>query len=70
MNARLQMLSPAKAAKVLGVSEATMACWRSKGLGPSYSKLNARIVRYSEADLLEYVQRVRRATFPVETAAA
>jgi hypothetical protein len=47
-------VSPAEAARVLGVSECTLQRWRSEASGPGYVKIGGR-VRYSYPMLLEYV---------------
>ena len=46
---------PHQAAKVLGVSEATLQRWRASQSGPSYTRVGGRI-RYSYPYLLEYIE--------------
>ena len=53
------LLSPKRAAEILGRPEGTLRYWRSIGVGPPWVKLEGR-VRYDEADLVEYIQRSRR----------
>lgn len=51
---RGRALHDPEAAAILGVSEATLAPWRSRGRGPKYHKLGRRVV-YFESDLAEYL---------------
>lgn len=41
-----QLLSTKEAAHLLGVSPRTLEGWRLDGLGPAYTRLGARTVRY------------------------
>lgn len=50
-----RLLTPAEAAEVLGVTEAALAQWRFRRVGPTYMKLNERTVRYSHGQLEEWV---------------
>lgn len=50
-----QLLTPAQAAEFLGVSLDTLAQWRSQRRGPSYIKLEGRLVRYRIAGLEKYI---------------
>ena len=47
-------LTAAETAAWLGISERTLANWRSKGRGPRYCLLRTRI-RYREADISEFL---------------
>jgi len=49
------LLTPAQAAKMLGLPEGTLAQWRSQRRGPAFVKLEGRLVRYRPTDLEEYV---------------
>ena len=51
-----KLLTEAEAAEFLGVSPGTLSVWRSKGKGPSYSKIGSS-VRYNLASLLGYIER-------------
>lgn len=44
-------LTPLKAAKYLGVSEAALRLWRSEGKGPRHFKAGEKLIRYRRADL-------------------
>jgi predicted DNA-binding transcriptional regulator AlpA len=50
-----RLLTPAEAAQLLGVSEGALAQWRFRRMGPAYTKLNERAVRYSHEQLEEWV---------------
>ena len=53
-----RLLDEGGAAIRLAVSVALMRKWRLKGGGPRYCRLG-RLVRYSEADLLAYIEQNR-----------
>jgi predicted DNA-binding transcriptional regulator AlpA len=42
-------------AEYLGVSEERLAKWRSESRGPSFVKLEGKIVRYRAADVEEWI---------------
>lgn len=46
-------------AALTGMSKANLALWRTKGVGPTYSKLG-RSVWYRGADLLSFIEKGRR----------
>jgi len=48
-------LNPAQAAEYLNISQATLALWRSKGIGPKYSKPSQKIY-YFKDDLDAYIR--------------
>jgi excisionase family DNA binding protein len=52
-----RLLTPKEAAEFLGVPEGTLAQWRSQRRGPSYFKLEGRLVRYRASDLENYLSR-------------
>jgi predicted DNA-binding transcriptional regulator AlpA len=54
------LLMPNAAALELGVAPTTLAAWRSRGTGPSFVKLGAKLVRYRRADLAAFVASHRR----------
>lgn len=41
-------------AQMLSVSPKTLECWRWKGIGPRYRKIN-KMVRYYSSDVAEFV---------------
>jgi len=47
------------AAAILGLSHRTLSQWRWLGVGPPYTKLNGRAVRYRVGDLLAYIEQNR-----------
>ncbi len=53
-------LPPRQAAKLLGVSEKTLANWRHLGTGPVYEKPGGRYVRYQYSDLIDFLNAGRR----------
>lgn len=55
-------ITPTDAAKRLGVSASTLACWRVSGRGPVYIKLGRRI-GYRPVDLAAWLElRARKCT--------
>jgi len=56
---KIELLCDIQAAKALNVSVGTLRNWRSSRLGgPAFIRVG-RLVRYSESDLLEYLNRQR-----------
>ena len=53
------LLTPRQASEFLGIPESTLAQWRSQRRGPSYIKLELRLVRYRLVDLEEWLSRQR-----------
>ena len=53
LSAELEPLRDADAARVLGVSPATLPAWRCRGQGPRYLKIGGRVV-YLLPDLLAW----------------
>jgi predicted DNA-binding transcriptional regulator AlpA len=49
-------LPPSRAAKYLGISEAALRLWRSRGEGPRHFKAGAKLVRYRRADLDSWIE--------------
>jgi hypothetical protein len=56
---RMVLWSPAVTAKVLDVSENTLADWRNKKIGPNYVRIGQRLIRYAAPDVREYVEDCR-----------
>jgi hypothetical protein len=44
------------AARLLGVTRETLRGWRKRGTGPAYKKPGGKLVRYSVASLLAFVE--------------
>lgn len=57
-------LSPAEVEEIYGISERTLANWRSQGKGPAYYKFGG-AVKYLRAELDEWVLSQRRRTIDV-----
>ena len=51
------LLTPDKAARVLGLSAKTLANFRSAGGGPLFIKLANRTIRYRHADLKAFIEQ-------------
>jgi predicted DNA-binding transcriptional regulator AlpA len=51
MNEQENTLTPVKAAKYLGISEAVLRLWRSEGKGPRHFKAGEKLIRYRRSDL-------------------
>jgi len=49
-------LTPQKAAKYLGISEAALRLWRAEDKGPRYFKAGEKLVRYRRADLDSWIE--------------
>ena len=49
-------LTPLKAAKYLGISEAVLRLWRSEGKGPRYFRAGEKLVRYRRTDLDSWIE--------------
>ena len=49
-------LTPIKAAKYLGISEASLRLWRSEGKGPRHFRAGEKLIRYRRADLDSWVE--------------
>lgn len=47
----LELIDTAEAAAILGLKANTLAVWRSRGEGPRYYRIGARIVRYDRTDV-------------------
>jgi excisionase family DNA binding protein len=56
MNELENTFTPLKAAKYLGISEATIRLWRSQGIGPRHFKAGEKLVRYRRADLDAWIE--------------
>ncbi len=57
------LLKQRQAASLIGVSERTLECWRSRGGGPPFVKISRRAVRYRRKDIDQWVaERVQYST--------
>ena len=57
-----QVLTPAQAAEYLGVTPGTLANWRSTKIGPPFSKINKKCVRYLRDQLDKWVREQQGAS--------
>ena len=55
----MKLLTDIEAAEFLRIQAGTLRNWRVAGKGPAYYKVGGR-VRYSEADLREFIEGCRR----------
>lgn len=53
------LLSPAKAAALLGASIRTLEGWRVRGGGPPYIRISSRMLRYRRGDLIQFIESRR-----------
>ena len=61
----MKLFSPESLAKELGISEHTLANWRSAGRRPAYAKLGGKI-RYRESDIANWIEsNLRSSTMPI-----
>jgi len=49
-------LTPRQAAKYVGVSEAALRVWRSRGEGPRHFRAGEKLIRYRRADLDSWIE--------------
>lgn len=49
-------LTPIKAAKYLGISEAVLRLWRSTGKGPRFYRAGEKLIRYRKGDLDSWIE--------------
>lgn len=52
-----EIYSPQTLAALLSVSPRTLESWRKNGVGPPYSRLPNRTVRYKGLDILEWLEK-------------
>ncbi len=55
----MALLSPAEAAKQLGIDVKTLNSWRWRGVGPAFVRFE-RHVRYDSTDIEAYIAQCRR----------
>jgi predicted DNA-binding transcriptional regulator AlpA len=61
VNSEEEVFSPIRAARYLGVTEATLRFWRANEMGPPYFKAGVKLVRYRKSDLDKWIEeRVER----------
>jgi len=49
-------MTPKMAARYLGISEATLRLWRSRGEGPCYFRAGKKLIRYRRLELDAWVE--------------
>jgi predicted DNA-binding transcriptional regulator AlpA len=52
----LNVLTPQQAARYVGVSEAALRLWRSRGVGPRHFKAGEKLIRYRRCDLDAWIE--------------
>lgn len=65
MNEQPITLTPKKAASYLGISEAALRLWRSRGEGPRHFRAGEKLIRYRRVDLDNWIES-RLSTAPAE----
>ena len=53
-----RILTPEELAAYLGVTENTLAIWRHREKGPRFIPASKRAVRYSQRDVIEWIERI------------
>lgn len=56
MNEQPITLTPKKAASYLGISEAALRLWRSRGEGPRHFRAGEKLIRYRRVDLDNWIE--------------
>ena len=56
MNSEQNTLTSKKAAYYLGISEAALRLWRSRGEGPRHFKAGEKLIRYRRTDLDSWIE--------------
>jgi excisionase family DNA binding protein len=56
LNEQQNTLTPRQAARYMGISEAALRLWRSRGEGPRYFRAGDKLVRYRRADLDMWIE--------------
>lgn len=51
------LLTPKDVAKILKISERTLANWRTQGMGPKFLKVNNKSIRYNEKDIEKFISK-------------
>ena len=54
-----EVMTPAQAADMIGVTAETLFRWRKDACGPRYSQPNPRIVRYLRDDVVAFLKEYR-----------
>ena len=57
-----ELLMQDRVARILIVEEKTLETWRSRGGGPVYIKIGARLVRYRASDVQKFIDAGARAS--------
>lgn len=55
-----EAISTRAASRLTGVSVCTLETWRSRGGGPKFIKIGAKMIRYQRRSLLEWMARQER----------
>lgn len=49
-------LTPIRAARYLGISEAALRLWRAEGKGPQFFRAGEKLIRYRKSDLDRWIE--------------
>ncbi|MFN4261919.1 MAG: helix-turn-helix domain-containing protein [Gemmataceae bacterium] len=52
----IKFMSPGQAARMLGVTTATLRLWRKNGVGPPYRQFPRNHVRYNRDELMTWLE--------------
>jgi predicted DNA-binding transcriptional regulator AlpA len=57
MTEQVSTFTPIKAARYVGISEASLRLWRSEGRGPRYFRAGQKLIRYRKSDLDFWIEQ-------------
>ncbi|MBO4700385.1 MAG: helix-turn-helix domain-containing protein [Alphaproteobacteria bacterium] len=57
MNPKEPLLTPKQVAKIIGISEYSIARYRKLGIGPKYLRFGEKLIRYRKEDVEEWLNR-------------
>lgn len=52
-----RLLSEAETAKLLSVAAGTLQKWRHRKVGPNYTRISTRAIRYQLADIIQWLEQ-------------
>lgn len=55
-----KLLSPEEVSQITGLTVSSLKNLRYRGTGPAYRRMSARVIRYAESDVADYIASVRR----------
>jgi predicted DNA-binding transcriptional regulator AlpA len=57
--AEQRFLAPREVASLLGIEQATLACWRRRGGGPTWYRVQGHLIRYEVGEVLAWMSQQR-----------